>query len=608
MRCPGFLVLLLLSLTAQGQSALNGKVYDAETGQPVIGAHVIGVGVQRVGTSTNGEGAFVLHARQAPDSLRISCIGYRTTVVPLAATTTSLNIRLRPHIVSLQAVTIKPPSPQQLIRDAVQTLGKTHMLPPLQLRGFYREVIRRDTTYYSVAEAVFESQLPRRGDDEALLRLVQGRRSESVSSTRIFEDYHPGGGPNYLLNHLLEAQVPEFLMDEAFDDYVYTIDSIAAYDDKEVYIIHFDQREGLKKNLWKGRIAIEAETHALIDVTYALSDKGAEYRKHLSGTDQIMANLLGIDYTVLDRHTRYSYRMTDGQWKLHQASLTMDIHFRQPRKDIDETFRLEANLLSLGQQPGPLVPFEKNEVWRKNQLVKNLPGEFDEAFWGTDNILRPEASLTAAVASMDILRASALSKSIPEGWNLFHASEANIYQQKNALLIKPYVVSRWKDQEQGPFLWKSAMGDFELTAKVRVTKTQDTLSAPDVGFQLGGLMLRAGQGDSENHVLFGIGCMGNPQIKLVSQHTIRNNSAVYVSKTDTHEMLLRIRRQGATVELLRESEGNNWTLVRKFTVDQWPAEIQYGIAGFAYVTGSGPKRRPDLLIQVEQLTFTRLVP
>lgn len=602
MRLTWLLCLILLTDPAQGQVAMEGIVYDAETGAPVAGAHVIALGKHGSGTSTNGEGAFQLQTPEIPDSIRISCIGYRTTVIRNIVPG-PLHVRLNQHVISLEALTVKPPSPQQLIREAVSAMTRNYNPPPFQLRGFYREIIRKEKTYYSVAEAVFESQLPKRGDDEALLRLVQGRRSESVAATRIFEDYHPGGGPNYLVNHLLEAQVPAFLAADEFDDYSYAIDSITSYEGKDVYVIGFDQRDGLKKNLWKGRIYIEAESLAIIRLTYSLSEKGIEYRKHLSAADNLMANLLGIDYTVLRRTNQYSYRQENGRWRLHEAALEMDIHFKQPRKSIDETFTLHAQLLSLGQQAGPLVPFDKEEVWRKNRLVKNLPGEFDEQFWGADNILRPESSLTAAVAQMDVLRSGTLPTGIPEGWNLFHAPEVKVYQRGEALLLKPYVTSRWKDEEKGPFLWKSVSGDFEWTSRIRVTKSQDTTAAPDIGFQLGGLMIRNNSGDSENHILFGLGCMGNPQLKLVSQHTIKNNSAIYVTKVDANDLYLRIRRRGPNVELHRQTDEGVWTLVRQFSVQDWPPEIQFGIAGYTYVPGSGPKRQPDLLINASEISL-----
>lgn len=598
MRLACLLILFLLGESARAQPIIEGKVSDAETGIPVVGAHIIGLGKQQSGTSANQEGAFVLHG-EGLDSIRISCIGYRTLVIRELRPGTLQEVRLQPHVISLDALTVKPPSPHQLIRNAVGALSRNYTSPPLQLRGFYREIIRKEKTYYSVAEAVFESQVPRRGDDEALLKLVQGRRSESVTATRIFEDYHPGGGPNYLVNHLLEAQVPEFLLDEEFDDYVYAIDSITSYEGNDVYVITFDQRDGLKKNLWKGKIGIDAESMAIVDLTYALSEKGAAYRKHLSTSDKVMANLLGIDYTVLDRRHHYSYRRENGRWRLHEASLQMDIHFKQPRKNIDETFTLQAQLLSLGQKAGSLVPFDKEEVWRKNKLVKNLPGEFDEQFWGSDNILRPESSLTAAVARMDILRNSTLPTGIPEGWNLFHSQEAKAYQQGSALLLKPYVISRWKDDEQGPFLWKTVTGDFEWTARLRVTKSQDTTAAPDAGFQVGGLMIRNGNEGSGNHILFALGCMGNPQLKLVSQQTMAGKSSTRVTKVDFNTCLMRLRRKGSSVELHYEINGQ-WIEMARFDQANLPATVQVGIAGYAYVPGNGPKRQPNLLIKADE--------
>lgn len=601
--------LLSLSFPTWSQTALQGVVVDAQTGEPIAGAHVIGKGIRAVGTSTNAEGTFSLHTQGSLDSVRISCIGYSTASISLTEFRSPLTIRLRPHATALSALTVRPPSPTQLIRDAVRAIPHNYASPPFQLRGFYREIIRRDTLYYSVAEAVFESQLPEAGDDKALLKLVQGRRSETVKSTRIFEDYHPGGGPNYLVNHLLEASLPEFLDASNFKDYVYTIDSISTYDGSDVYLIGFDQRDGLNENLWKGRIGIDAESLALIDLTYALSDKGKEHRKHLSTKDQVMAGLLGIDFTVLNKSTRYSYRREGSRWLLQDASLSMDIHFTQSRKEIDETFTLHAQLLSLAQPVGPITPFAKSEVWRRNQLVKNLPGEFDEVFWGADNIIKPEASLTEAVSAMNVLQGNALPGGAPEGWTLHHPQEVKVYQKGDAILLKPYVASRWKDTEQGPFLWQTVKGDFEMTAKLRVTRAMDTTRAPDAGFQLGGLMVRPRDAEPENHILLGLACMGNPQLKLVSQNTLRGNSAIHVTRVEHNEFVLRLRRVGPGVELhYLDSQSGSWVLLRQYARADWPETLQAGVAAYAYVPGSGPNRKPDVLIRAEDIRLVKLVP
>jgi hypothetical protein len=604
-----FGLLIFTPFFLSGQNVLQGVVRDAETREPLVGVHVIGFVNGQVGTATNVEGAFALHAQRLPDSIRFSCIGYHSLSIPASRLRSPMDVALKPSVTALQRIVVRPPSPTQLLRDAVHAIPKNCALAPFQVRGFYRETIRSDSAYYSVAEAIFESQIvSAQGDERALLKLVQGRRSETVKSTRIFEDYHPGGGPNYLMRNVLENSTPEFLLEENFSDYDFRIDSITSYDGEDVYLIHFDQRDKVKKNLYAGTIYLIASSLAFLEIEYALSDKGIEYRKHLTGADKVMADLLGIDFLVLRKSTRYSYGKMNNQWQLHHAQLTMDIDFKQGRKNIDERFTLQAEMLALRQQAGPVEPFEKSEVWRNNQLVKNLPGEFDEQFWGTENIIRPEKSLTEAVATMDVLKAKTLPTGAPEGYSLLNAQEVKVYQRGGSLILKPYVESRWKDQEHGPLLWKPVAGDLDLVARISVTQTLDTLAAPDAGFQIGGLMLRVND-EPENHLFFALGCMGNPNLKMVCQNTINGNSATHVTKSEKSEMTLRIRRKGALFSFyIKESEAADWKLVREVTRKDLPANLQAGVAGFAYLPGNAPNRHPNLLIHAHGLQIMPIKP
>lgn len=598
---------LALAEHLPAQQFIRGVVHDAETHEALAGVHVLGFTRLVEGTSTNGDGRFSLQLQDWPDSVRITCIGYRSqTLLHKDYQRVPLEVNLQPNIIPLQALVVKPVSAEQLIRESVRAVDRNYSSPPFQLRGFYREMVHKGTLYYSVAEAVFENQLLKKGD-EGLLKLVQGRRSETVQSTRIFEDYHPGGGPNFLADHLLEIQLPEFLLEENFDDYVFSIDSITTYDGQDVFQVGFDQRDGLHKNLWTGVIYLAAESKAIIELSYSLSDKGLEYRKHLTGTDKVMADLLGIDYTVNRKTIRYSYHRSGERWSLHDASLTMNVHFVEPRKDIDESFTFHAELLALRQVEGPLPPFPKSDLWRRNRLVMNLPGEFDEHFWGTDNVIQPEQSLTEAVASMDVLRADKLPAESPDGWNLFHASEAKAYQRESTFILKPYLESRWKDKEQGPFLWRSVSGNFEIYGRFAITKTMDTAAAPDAGFQAGGLMVRVPRDEPENHIFLGLGCMGNPTLKLIQQNTINGRSAIHLTRLEWHAAALRIRRLGNKIELHYLSpETDTWALAREIQRSDLPDTLQVGLAGYAWVPGEAPNRHPDLLIQAHGMRINSL--
>ncbi len=610
MRLLRFVALFFVPMQLWGQVLIQGTVLDAENHEPLVGVHVLGFGKQPSGSSTNSEGRFVLHDTGL-DSLRITCIGYAPVVLSgNELRQESRTILLQPFVTPLQALTVRPPSPLQLIREAVRAIPKNYSSPPFQVRGFYREVIRADAAYYAVAEAVFESQvLKTKGDDPAVLKLVQGRRSETVKSTRIFEDYHPGGGPNYLMNHTLEADLPDFLKEQNTQDYIYSIDSITSYEGKDVYMIGFDQRDNLRKNLWKGTIYLDAESFALIQLTWSLSEKGIEYRKHLTGADKVMADLLGIDFTVLKKSTTYSYHKMGATWALQDARLTMDIHFRQPRKEIDEQFTFLAEMLALHQTTGPLTPFARSDVWQKNRLVKSLPGEFDPEFWGAENIIQPDKSLTAAVASMDVLKAARLPTGVPDGWNLLRSSDAKAYQRDSTFMLKPFVESRWKDNDRGPYLWQPVTGNTELFARLAVTKTIDTTAAPDAGFQVGGLMLRSATDSMENHIFFAVGCMGNPQLKLISQNTINGRSAIHVTRIDHHSLTIRLRRMESLFQLHYLSpETNQWVLLREIQRKDLPNNLQAGIAGFAWVPGDAPNRHPDLLIQAHGFRIASLQP
>lgn len=76
------------SLSAQNRT-VNGVVVD-ESNEPIIGAAVVVVGNNTVGTMTNIDGAFSLNV-PANTSLEVSCIGYATQVVPVG---TQSNLRV----------------------------------------------------------------------------------------------------------------------------------------------------------------------------------------------------------------------------------------------------------------------------------------------------------------------------------------------------------------------------------------------------------------------------------------------------------------------------------------------------------------------------------
>lgn len=89
------LTLTLLTTSVWGQHLIKGKVTDAQTGEPLIGASVVVKGETRQGVITDNTGQFSLNAKDSnPLTLSVAYIGYGTQDVEVTNTSAQVIIRL----------------------------------------------------------------------------------------------------------------------------------------------------------------------------------------------------------------------------------------------------------------------------------------------------------------------------------------------------------------------------------------------------------------------------------------------------------------------------------------------------------------------------------
>ncbi len=95
--------LLLLSTISFAQQSVNGKVTDATSGEPLLGATVVVKGTNRA-TTTDFDGLFTVRA-EVDEILVVSYVGYKTNEVAINASGT-MNISLAQDIAGLDAVIV----------------------------------------------------------------------------------------------------------------------------------------------------------------------------------------------------------------------------------------------------------------------------------------------------------------------------------------------------------------------------------------------------------------------------------------------------------------------------------------------------------------------
>lgn len=84
---------------------LTAKIIDQKTKQPITGVIVLNLSNTKYATYTDEEGIFSLMGAKN-DSLKISCIGYKDTIVKNSANLTSTNIELTPDFILLNEVVL----------------------------------------------------------------------------------------------------------------------------------------------------------------------------------------------------------------------------------------------------------------------------------------------------------------------------------------------------------------------------------------------------------------------------------------------------------------------------------------------------------------------
>jgi len=148
--------------------------------------------------------------------------------------------------------------------------------------------------------------------------------------------------------------------------------------------------------------------------------------------------------------------------------------------------------------------------------------------------------------TIDLLSDNTSAWSLLGGSTQHRMDNADIGISRNGhLLIRPQVFAQnaWFGDSYGPLIYKNISGNFAVTTRVRVNSRFDQNSAPNVGFNAGGFVIRDAarthQGD-ENWMMYNVGAQLGPNW----------NFAREVKKTVNSESNLFLTPQGSMEEQL----------------------------------------------------------
>lgn len=384
----GWMVLLAGQLWAQAPSILRGRVIDAETHQPIPNAQV-GVASNRIGTSTNDDGRFVLNipSAYAQERLTVALIGYKNysrPLPPLPGPELLVELKLAPA--ALGEVQVSG-SVLAIVREAVARIPQNYPVRPTRLEGFFREsdeeLDKRQYRYLGEAVLkVLKAPYTQPKEDGEIV-IEQSRKVDlqfQNKTSLLQEGWYAGPFIPHRFDFVHNRL--DFINEDDFKNYDYKLADLTTFNDRPVYVIEFGPKPKNNAANFQGRMYIDQQSYAFL---------AAEWHRTPAGIRHEF-----ISFDAQERAYHIDYQLYAGRWYVKNVwyntvgkTLT-GVHLHHLSEFL-------TTAIDTVQRPAPeyIEKAQYRDVFRQNAV------RYDSAFWKNYTTLLPPEQLRHALRDQD---------------------------------------------------------------------------------------------------------------------------------------------------------------------------------------------------------------
>ncbi len=380
-----------LPIPARPRIVLRGKVVSDENADP-LDASTLSLNNEPIGTITNAEGEFVLNLPDVYEGriINVSHVGYLNTSLAFPKSDSLIIISLKSATIQLPEVKVVAILADKIVGEMVNKRDDNYLNSQVLLSGFYRETIKEDEDYVQVSEAVIEISKPSYRNLYQLerVRFVKGRMTESSQKMSRIQ-FRLQGGP-YYFSRLDVARTLDFLPQTNNSIlYKYSYEGADYQYGRLVYKIGFEPVYDNGDLLYKGELRIDAETFALVAVSFEMTDKTLrESRKYLIKKESPR-------YRSKPFYARYylDYRPFKDKWILNRVRGEIKVRIIDKDNKVNSVFQAVSELLISDLQAIDFDKIKNNEAYKPDYILADQITEIDDAFWNNFNIIKPEEDL-----------------------------------------------------------------------------------------------------------------------------------------------------------------------------------------------------------------------
>lgn len=378
---------------------LKGRVLGGDTNQPLVNASIA---MQHVNVSSvsNQDGYFSIRvpATAKNSKLIIRHLGYQNMEIPVITLIDNPNnhIILTPSPIELSELLVVSGDGTELVKEALQRIPGNYESDPNMLVAFYRESVKKGSTYISLVEAVldvYKASYRSYSNDQA--RIYIGRKATDISPRDTVLLKFQGGISDALMLDI--AKYPEIVFGTDGSEYSYQIEGLININNQPHYIISFEPLTGIDDILFRGRIFLEAESLAFARMEFNMNVEG---RKDATAIF-IRRKPRKMRVEVSEAHYVVNYIEHEGKWYFNYSSTEVEFRVRWTNRFFglfSTAYAIRSEIAVTDRYNDNVVKFPRKERIRSTDVIAERVAHFqDPDFWGAYNVIEPDQQITDAI-------------------------------------------------------------------------------------------------------------------------------------------------------------------------------------------------------------------
>jgi hypothetical protein len=380
-----FFAFLFLPAPGFSQQLFFGNIIDEASDKPIPYAHILIDGTNS-GTVSNEQGRFKLvYATNNANELtvRVSCIGYKTTLAKLSAAQNN-SIVLKAEEAVLQEVVVRAHDyARELVQKAVAGIAENYVNQPEMISGFVRNGAYQDAgnlVPYYLIEAVIEAEKGSYVEEteSGHVKVEQARKYENEALDSLDVRFFGGQSVAHWGDLVSSRRGP--LDVRRLDGYDYSIVDTLIYDGHELYQVKFSPG---RKVAGTGMLYIQEASLAIVKIELQYD------------SEEVAGAFSGVEEALMGRRRLYGryiteYAQTASAWRLSRVEYRTAFE-RGSKPDIFLTdYFVATNATPLKAS----IPYEERIAYR--DIFLHETGPYDPNFWQNYTIVLPTEMEAAA--------------------------------------------------------------------------------------------------------------------------------------------------------------------------------------------------------------------